>query len=138
MILSEIFLEAEISSFDRSPMVAASMEKQQPKTAQLAIYRGEYSGNRGGNFFTPDREFARQFTQSGQDREVKVRYIDPDDVFHPPESFYAGDQDAVEEAVKMARMMGFKAVWLSEQKFGHGEPDSIYVFDRSAIRMRHD
>ena len=102
---------------------------------RLTIYRGEYSGNRGGNFYSPDRAFARQFTQSGLDREVKVRHIDSTAIFRPPQPVYAGDPDAVEAIIVVARRAGFKAVWLAEQKGDQTprEPDSIYVFDRSAL-----
>src|ERR1700722_9626996 len=40
-----------------------------------ALHRGESSNNKGGNFWTHDKEFARNFTQSGQDHEIKKRYI---------------------------------------------------------------
>jgi hypothetical protein len=47
----------------------------------LTIYRGEYSGNKHGKFWTQDFEFAKQFTQSGLDKEVLARYIFPGDIY---------------------------------------------------------
>jgi len=99
-------------------------------TAILTLYRGEYSGNRGGNFYSPDREFARQFTQSGQDKEIKVRHIRSALIFRPSTPVYAGNPDAIDTVIANAKVAGCKAVWLDE---GRGEPESVYVFDRSAL-----
>lgn len=99
----------------------------------LTVYRGEYSGNRGGNYFTPDREWARQFTQSGRDAEIKQRFIREADIFRPPQPVYAGDPDARDQIAQVALQHGFKAVWLDE---GQNQPDSIYVFDRTALRFQ--
>lgn len=101
-------------------------------TRMLTIYRGEYSGNRGGNFWTQDMEFARQFTQSGQDKEILVRYIHPSDI-KDCSQVYAGDPDAVDAAIAEAREDDYKAIWLNE---GRGEPNSIWVFDKSALMRR--
>jgi hypothetical protein len=100
----------------------------------IVVYRGEYTGNRGGPFWTPDREFARQFTQSGQDHEIKVRYVDPYDIYTDVKP-YGGDPDAIDAAIAQAKAddIGFKAVWCSE---GAGEPDSLFVYDRSILTMR--
>lgn len=100
--------------------------------AALLVYRGEYSGNRGGNFWSPQKEFARQFTQSGQDKEIKTRYISSNAIYRPSEPVYAGDPDAIDIVVEIARESGYKAVWLDE---GRNEPDSIFVFDRSALKF---
>lgn len=99
-------------------------------TKILTVYRGEYSGNRGGKFWTQDRDFARQFTQSGRDTEILVRYIYKSDI-KDCSHIYAGDPDAVEAVALEAKEDGFKAVMLNE---GRGEPNSIWVFDRSALR----
>lgn len=96
----------------------------------LTIYRGEYAGNRGGFFWTQDRDFARQFTQSGQDRDILVRYIFPGDIYKQSANVYAGDEAGVDAALEAAKADGYKAIMLSE---GPGEPPSLYVFDRSAL-----
>jgi hypothetical protein len=98
--------------------------------ARLVLYRGEYSGNKGGRFFSPDKEFARQFTQSGQDHEIRTVSVNTADIYDPPTAVYAGDPDAVDVVVATARSKGFKAVWLSE---GPREPRSVYVFNRTAL-----
>lgn len=97
----------------------------------MALYRGESVGNKGGKFYTPDYEWARQFTQSGQDHEIKAIGVKSAEIFDPETPFYGGDDDAIKEAIKQARSAGFKAVWLSE---GPGEPRSVYVFNQTAIK----
>jgi hypothetical protein len=96
----------------------------------LTVYRGEYSGNKGGNFWTEDKEFARQFTQSGQDREILVRYMRPSDIDNRWADTYAGDEAGVDAALAAAKEDDYKAVRLSE---GQGEPPSIFVFDKTAL-----
>jgi hypothetical protein len=96
----------------------------------LTVYRGEYSGNKGGRFWTEDREFARQFTQSGRDHEIVMRYIFPGDIDKKSANVYAGDPDAIDQAILVAKADGYKAFWLNE---GQGQPPSIYVFDRTAL-----
>lgn len=96
----------------------------------LTIYRGEYAGNKGGYFWTEDREFARQFTQSGLDREILVRYIFPGDIYKKSADVYAGNETAVDAALAAAKEQDYKAIMLSE---GPGEPHSIFVFDRTAL-----
>jgi len=95
------------------------------------IYRGEYSGNKGGNFWTGDPEFAQQFTQSGQAHEVLSRGIDESHIHVPDKPIYAGDPDAVDIEIAKAKAQGKKAVELSE---GQGQPNSVFVFDKTAIR----
>lgn len=99
----------------------------------LTIYRGEYSGNKNGKFWTTDFEFAKQFTQSGLDNEVLTRYIFPGDIYKKSENVYAGNMDAVDQCVKEAMADDYKALWLDE---GAGQPKSIYVFDRTALMRR--
>lgn len=94
------------------------------------LYRGEYAGNKGGNFYTPDREFARQFTQSGLDKEIKTASMEMRHIYEATH-IYAGDPDKVDEVVALARAAGAKAVRLNE---GRGEPNSVYVFDKSGLK----
>lgn len=98
----------------------------------IIVYRGEYSGNKNGNFWTQDKEFARQFTQSGRDTEIKVRYINKKNIYMDSANVYAGNPDEVDKVIEIAKSLGFKAVLLNE---GHGEPNSIFVFDRTALKF---
>ena len=106
--------------------------RQSPKQDKTeTLYRGEYTGNRGGAQYSPDREWARQFTQSGQDHEIKSVGVKTSDIFEPARPVYAGDQDAVDAAIVQARGAGFKAVRLDE---GAGQPQSVTVFNKTALR----
>ncbi len=95
----------------------------------LRFYRGESIHNKGGPYWTPDMEWARQFTQSGRDHEIRQTQIRKADIYDPHSPVYAGDPDAVDKIVAEARGAGFKAVRLDE---GSGQPPSVYVFDRKA------
>jgi len=103
----------------------------------MPVYRGQYRGTEpSGNFFSEDREFAKQFTRRGLDEEVIVRHIDPAAVYHPQKPVYAGDEAAVDAAIAEAKVKGLRAVRLSEAKGsapGETEPASIFVFDKSAL-----
>lgn len=96
----------------------------------LTLYRGENVNNKGGKYYSPDKEFARQFTQSGKDSEIKSIKIKSSDVFDS--KAYAGDPDAVETAISEAKKHGKRAVRLCE---GEGEPQSVYVFASSFERI---
>ena len=94
-------------------------------SSMMEVYRGEFSGNKGGKYWSTDKEWAAQFTQTGRIEEVKSRRIREQDVFSPDPSTYAGDPEAIEESVKEAKEKGFKYVRLDE---GKNEPNSIYIF----------
>lgn len=94
------------------------------------VFRGESDGNKGGNYYTPDREFARNFTQSGRDAEIKKRYVRSADIYEASPLPFAGDVAAVDAAIEKAREGGFKAIRVDE---GAGQPSSIFVFDDSAL-----
>lgn len=123
-IMSELFGTGRVGSLEGGAV------SNGPHLSIDNIFRGEYAGNKGGNFWTRDPEFAKQFTQSGLESEIKRRRIDTDHVFIPEKPVYAGDGDAVDRAIADAKAKGLKAVQLSE---GAGQPDSIFVFDKKAI-----
>ena len=97
------------------------------------LYRGEGStSKKGGNYWTPSRDWAAQFTQTGEPETVRSTTISEDDIYTPDTLPYAGDLDAIDEAVLEAQMKGFKAVRLDE---GQNEPPSVYVFDKTALSV---
>ena len=101
-----------------------------------ALHRGEMSvkiPGHGGRFYSSNKEFARQFTQSGQDHEIQTRYVRSSDIHSPQPEIFAGDPDAVDKAVSDAKAAGKKAVRLSE---GMNQPHSVFVFDQSAVGVQ--
>ena len=65
-----------------------------PKTASaLTLYRGELASGQQGNYFTPDREWARQFTQSGRDHEIRRIRIDDTLIYRAPQLPEASGQE---------------------------------------------
>lgn len=101
-----------------------------PKLDREALYRGEYAGNKGGNYYSTDREFARQFTQSGQDKEIAKRFLPKDKIYEAPTLPFAGNEQAMDAAMEEARKQGFKALRVNE---GQGQPPSVFVLDKSAL-----
>ncbi len=87
----------------------------------VKLYRGESVYNKGGKFWTTDPEFAKQFTKSGLESEVKTRTIKPEEIYKA-DHVYAGDPNAVDKVLLEAKKGGFKAVELNE---GQGQPNSI-------------
>lgn len=100
----------------------------------LTIYRGEYSGNKGGGYFSTSKEFARQFTQSGLDREVIRKAIDSELIYDartegkPLPS--ATNEQEFDEAYAKTQELGLIGFRISE---GMNQPDSIYILDRSTF-----
>lgn len=109
-----------------NPMKQEDYEKRYDrwKTAQvIKLYRGESVYNKGGRFYTTNREWARQFTQSGLESEIKS-------IKYPEEAIYkanplpeATNEKQFDDAIEEARANGFKAFWVDE---GVGEPNSVY------------
>jgi len=98
------------------------------------VFRGEGgSSEKGGRYWSPDEAWAAQFTQTGQASELLRAWIRTSDIQDAGsgERPYAGDPDAIDEAVDAARGIGFKAVRLDE---GTNEPPSVFVFDRAALK----
>lgn len=94
------------------------------------VHRGEGpTSQKDGNFWSPDREWARQFTHSGQDHEIKTGRIKMSDIYEPDSLPYGGDPDQMDAAIKEAKAKGFKAVRVDE---GKNEPKSVYTFDKDA------
>jgi hypothetical protein len=96
----------------------------------LTVYRGENTANKGGNYWTGDPEFARQFTQSGLENEIKRSTLSTADVYTPPTPVFAGDAKGVDAAIAEAKRLGKSVVRLSE---GKSQPDSFYVVEKTAL-----
>jgi hypothetical protein len=96
---------------------------------QIPVYRGIYTGNKNGHYYSLDKEFARQFTQSGQDKEIITRRIDLNTIYDArkegrllPE---ATNEQQFDNGMMRAKELGLIGFRLSE---GINQPDSIYIF----------
>lgn len=109
--------------------------KEYLKENEISIYRGQSVHNKkggplGGKFYSTDKSFAHQFTQSGQDHEIHHRKIKESDILDH-RHVYAGDD--IEPHIHKALKAGKKAVRFNE---GPGQPDSIYVLKEEALIHR--
>ena len=91
---------------------------------RINLWRGESSHNRGGRFWSTDRGWARQFTQSGLDSEVRGMSMRAGEIWRPEPLPSAVDAVALDRAGGEARAGGFRAFWVDE---GPGQPESVYV-----------
>jgi len=115
---------------NKEPLAAFNMKKwYRAATKQIQVYRGIYTGNENGHYYSTDKEFARQFTQSGQDKEIITRRIDLSTIYDArkegkllPEATNENDFD---NGMMRAKELGLKGFRLSE---GINQPDSIYIF----------
>lgn len=94
------------------------------------LYRGEGGDSGGGNYFSFDREFARNFTRAGRDEEIRTVGVSPADVYEADVLPLATKEEQIDRAIAEAREAGKKAIRVDE---GAGEPNSVFVFDKTAI-----
>ena len=95
------------------------------KIAQtISLYRGESQYNKGGKYWTTDKEWAMQFTLSGLSSHVKSMTFPSERIFKDiplPSATNAEQLDATEV---LAISQGFPAFWVDE---GDGQPESVYM-----------
>lgn len=91
----------------------------------ITLYRGVNPYQTKGHlFWTTDREWARQFTNSGLDKEIKTRKIPESKIYRPevlPKAFGMDDSDIA--IIKQAQSAGYPAIWMDE---GSGQPKSVF------------
>jgi hypothetical protein len=102
-----------------------------PVENSVKIYRGNNAAQKEHSYYSPSKEWARNFTQSGQDKEIIETFIKKDDVYVKSPLPQATDALAEETAINEAMTRGFKAVMLSE---GKNEPPSIYRIPKERIK----
>lgn len=98
---------------------------------ELVLYRGESVHNRGGHYFSSNRQWAAQFTQTGQLHEVQTFVILPGAVWWSAPLPHATSETEFDAALAAAKQHGKQAFVVDE---GTGEPNSMYVFDKTALR----
>ena len=106
------------------------------KLAQLIpIYRGEYSGNKNGNFYSFNKEFAKQFTQSGQDNEIITKFIDLSKIYDPRKENLplpnASNEKEFDQTLYKTKQLKLDGFIVDE---GLNEPNSVYVLNKSILK----
>jgi len=89
----------------------------------IKIFQGRNVYNKGSKYWTTDKEWARNFTQSGLDREIAQSKIDASKIYHQEPMPQATSDQEMDAAVEAAKVKGFIAIWVNE---GANEPPSIY------------
>ena len=100
------------------------MKIYQIASRNIRLYQGQSVHNKGSKFYTTDKEWARQFTQSGLDSEIRTISFPSKSIYRAnplPQATNAEEMDVIEQE---ARSKGFKAFWVDE---GIGEPNSVYM-----------
>jgi hypothetical protein len=94
---------------------SVSYELPIPKGEKITLYRGtsRVSGKEG-NYYSPDKEFARSFTEAGRDSEIMKTVVKNSDIYKPSAIPKATDANAVDSAIKEATSKGYKYVWMDE------------------------
>jgi len=99
--------------------------------SRIPIYRGVSEYNKKyDSFYTTKKEWARNFTQSGLDREIKRAFIDTDVIYKANPLTRATSDKDFDRDIPAALESGYKALWVNE---GQGEPPSIYIIDKTAL-----
>lgn len=96
------------------------------KTANIiTLYQGRSVHNKGSKYWTADKEWARQFTQSGLDSEIKSIKIDDKHIYMHNPLPQATNPDEIDKVIAIAEKQGFNAIAVDE---GTNEPNSILIF----------
>lgn len=96
------------------------------KVETIKLYRGESIGSQG-HYWSTDREWARQFTQSGLDSEIREIEISKDRilVLNPLPS--ANSESDINTGIEKAKAGGFAGFLVSE---GKDQPNSVFLLQK--------
>lgn len=103
----------------------ALQNRVEPLRQTETLYRGVGGDSGGGNYFTPDREFARNFTRSGRDSEIISMDMPRGAIYEPGTLPRATSEPELTAAINEARERGLNAVRVSEG----GNDTSVFVID---------
>lgn len=125
-IARRIYNQAESErdlAFSLNKLRKTKLNSEQSTLGDIELYRGESNLNKGGRYYTPDKEFARQFTQTSADSEIKNLKLKQSDIYKPKQLPSATSEAEMLDAIKEAQDKGFKYMWVSE---GKNQPDSVF------------
>ncbi len=89
----------------------------------VRIFQGRNVSNKGSKYWTTDKEWARNFTQSGLDHEIAQSKIDASKIYRQNPLPHATSDQEMDAAVTISKSKGFMAIWVDE---GINQPPSIY------------
>jgi GNAT superfamily N-acetyltransferase len=112
-------------SMFRKPGVNETTSQKIPIFRGVSVYNKKYD-----NYYTTNKEWARQFTQSGRDSEIKQAFIDTNVIYKANPLPNATSDEEISNTISIAKVNGFKAIWIDE---GTNEPNSIYIIDKTAL-----
>jgi hypothetical protein len=97
--------------------------KPTKKAETVELHRGLAQGQ-SGNYYSTDRDFAREFTQSGLDSEIRSIRVPKSDILDlGKDTPFAGNEDEIAAAIKKAMARKAAAFYVSE---GANQPRSVY------------
>lgn len=118
----------ELSSFGSNEPEPEELDKDKDAPileSNITIYRGTSpSSSKNGNFYSLDKEFARNFTWSGRDSEIIKKTISMNKVLKLNPLPFAGDENQMTMAIEKAKENGFSAILVDE---GRNQPNSIFI-----------
>lgn len=108
--------------------LSSDFDSDASNASMITLYRGMsvYNQNSRGKFFSPDKEWARQFTQSGRDEEIVEIQYPLGKIYRKSPLPRAVSEKEMDQGIGEAYWKGFKALWMDE---GPGEPSSVYIMD---------
>lgn len=92
----------------------------------IRLYRGVSIGG-NGHYWSTDREWSRQFTQSGLDSEIREIGIDSDKILRMKPLPSANSEDEITMGIQRASDGGYVGFFVSE---GMGQPESVFLLRR--------
>jgi len=131
--LIEIWNKAHKTTPETSLISEAKKYKSAEEFVEAqTFYRGEGAG-KGGNYFTRDKEFANEFAGI---KPLTETTVSESSIYRPKTLPEAVNAQQVTKAITEAKKAGFKATYVSEGS-PFGEPiESIFVFDKTAIKTK--
>ena len=101
---------------------------------KITVYRGIGSQSKeGGNYWSTNKEWARQFTQTGREEEVRKVSFQKNAIYKADKLPSAVSELEIDIAIKEAKEKGYNAILVDE---GKNEPNSVFVINPSkAIRV---
>jgi hypothetical protein len=100
-------------------------ENVMTKPNRVTLYRGKNNYNQQGHYWSVDKEFARNFTQSGLDKEIESIQVDNSTLLKLNPLPKATDDGGMDNAIHIGLNNGYKGIWVDE---GNNQPNSVFIF----------